>query len=79
MHNDNILEARKLIAESQTLNDKTNVKVKTCRRCKQEKPIEQFSLRRRASDGHTFWCKDCSKQYHREYKERVIDNGINKE
>ena len=40
--------------------------LKTCVRCRQEKPIEQFYRIRSASDGHQSWCKACATQYARD-------------
>lgn len=37
--------------------------MKTCSKCKKEKPISEFSVRKRSKDGHYVWCKDCAKNY----------------
>lgn len=39
--------------------------MKTCSRCKQEKPRERFSKASRSTDGLNAWCKDCFKAYER--------------
>lgn len=36
---------------------------KTCSKCKKEKPVSEFSQRKRSKDGYYAWCKDCAKAY----------------
>lgn len=35
--------------------------LKTCKKCKEEKPLEMFSKNRRRKDGYQDWCKACIK------------------
>lgn len=48
---------------------------KICYGCKQEKPIEQFSRKKRTKDGLDVYCKACisikSKQYREAHKDRI--------
>ena len=36
---------------------------KLCSRCKQRKPFELFPKDRNRSDGYSYWCKQCRKEY----------------
>lgn len=38
---------------------------KTCTRCGETKPLEQFATRSGARDGHSPWCKACFKDHYR--------------
>lgn len=41
--------------------------LKTCSRCGETKPIEEFAINRRAgrfSLGRQAWCRECYSQYH---------------
>ena len=40
--------------------------MKTCCKCKEPKPLEEFSPRRESKDGRTSWCKLCMSKYMRE-------------
>lgn len=46
---------------------------KVCSKCKEEKPIEEFSFNKAKKDGHCDMCKACFKEYrdrhYREHKE----------
>jgi hypothetical protein len=37
--------------------------MKTCTKCKEEKPFEAFSKEKRSKDGFKHWCKTCTKEY----------------
>jgi hypothetical protein len=39
--------------------------MKTCTRCDKSKPLDEFGLLRRASDGHNGQCKDCRNESQR--------------
>lgn len=41
-----------------------------CTRCLTEKPVSDFQRQTRGKRGHSAQCKDCLKQYHREYVAR---------
>jgi len=40
---------------------------KICSQCKKEKSIDCFYKDKKTFDGLSCWCKECNKQYHREY------------
>lgn len=41
---------------------------KTCKRCNQTKPIEEFYTKRANKDGHDSYCKECCRQYARNFR-----------
>ena len=41
--------------------------MKTCARCKKEKPFSEFCRNARYKDGHGSWCKQCHKERGREW------------
>jgi 5-methylcytosine-specific restriction endonuclease McrA len=43
---------------------------KTCRKCGEEKPLEEFSRAKRYKGGLHSWCKPCVAAYAREYKKK---------
>lgn len=47
---------------------------KECAKCKEIKPIEQFSYNKNSKDGHGSYCKECmsiiNKKYQKKYKDR---------
>lgn len=47
-----------------------HAKTKTCTRCKKRRKVEQFYKDRTIKDGLSSWCKDCTKEYDRAYRER---------
>lgn len=49
----------------------TIITMKTCTGCHEEKPIEEFSLDRKLSDGHNTRCKACVSRYMRARYERL--------
>lgn len=40
--------------------------IKTCSRCKEQKPVDKFNRKSAASDGHTPHCKECESKRKRE-------------
>lgn len=36
--------------------------MKTCSRCKTEKPLDEFSKSTNRADGLSYWCKGCSRE-----------------
>ena len=42
--------------------------MKTCTKCKEEKPFSEFHKDRTTKDGLHFQCKACKKEYNRKYK-----------
>jgi len=49
--------------------------MKTCSKCNQSKPINDFRLNKGSKDGHRPECKECEKQYYQTHKERFLING----
>jgi 2-oxoglutarate dehydrogenase complex dehydrogenase (E1) component-like enzyme len=50
---------------------------KVCVRCRTEKDIEQFAVKRREKDGHDTRCKECINAYQRsEYQRNKRDGTI---
>ena len=45
--------------------------VKFCTKCKQQKPVEQFSLHNKALDGRRNACKSCTSDYYKGYYKRT--------
>ena len=41
--------------------------MRTCIRCKEDKPFDEFYINRRRKDGRNSYCKECEKLYRREY------------
>ena len=39
---------------------------KTCPKCQENKPIEDFGLNRYATDGRQSWCRQCDAEHKRE-------------
>ena len=46
------------------------VKTKVCTRCKKRRKVAHFYKDRTINDGLSSWCKDCTKEYDRAYRER---------
>lgn len=45
-------------------------KTKVCTRCKKRRKLDQFYKDKHMKDGHSSWCKTCTKDYDREYAKR---------
>jgi hypothetical protein len=45
--------------------------MKTCTKCKTEKPFGYFSKDKQKKDGLQCWCKECKKKYNQENKVRI--------
>jgi hypothetical protein len=45
-------------------------KTKTCTRCKKRRKLDQFYKDKHMKDGHSSWCKACTKEYDRAYTAR---------
>jgi hypothetical protein len=45
-------------------------KTKTCTRCKRRRKVEAFFKDKTIKDGLSSWCKECTKEYDRGYRER---------
>jgi len=46
------------------------MKTKICTRCKKTKPFTEFYKNPREKNGLDYWCKECFKEYYKNYKER---------
>ena len=44
---------------------------KICKKCGQAKPIEEFSKDARSRDGHSMYCKDCTRDISRKSYEKM--------
>ena len=42
--------------------------MKVCSKCKQEKELDEFPINQTKIDGHAYLCKECTKEYGREYR-----------
>lgn len=42
------------------------LKTKVCNRCKKEKPVTEFYVKKTAPDGLQYCCKECSREISRE-------------
>jgi hypothetical protein len=53
--------------------------LKTCTKCKRNKPLDEFAKSKRFKDGHSHWCKECAKESARKWREanpdRVKEQG----
>jgi len=47
--------------------------LKKCARCRIEKDVSEFGKKSSEKDGLQRWCKECRKEYYREYKEKNYD------
>lgn len=47
--------------------------VKTCKRCSEDKPVEEFSRNRVRKDGRNDWCKKCVQTWKRAKKKADPD------
>lgn len=45
----------------------TNIKTKVCTKCGRELPITEFHINRRTKDGLQHTCKECKREYMRQY------------
>jgi len=55
--------------------------MKKCTKCKEEKPLEEFNKDKEKKDGRRSACKECSKQYYENNREKIIEQrkGYNKQ
>lgn len=47
--------------------------MKRCSCCKEKKPLSDFYKQAKSKDGHSYWCKLCSKDNSRRYKNKKTD------
>lgn len=45
--------------------------MKTCNKCKQNKPLTEYTRKKASKDGYNYICKQCRKQYHLDNKDKV--------
>lgn len=43
---------------------------KICTKCGIDKPLDDFYSAKKMADGHASWCKECSKEWVREYTDK---------
>jgi hypothetical protein len=43
---------------------------KTCTKCLESKPISKFGRSKSVKGGITYWCHDCWRSYHNEYRRK---------
>lgn len=49
--------------------------MKTCKRCKEVKPLSDFGKDRGQNDGLAIWCKECSAAYQREWRQKNLEHA----
>ena len=47
------------------------MKKKVCKKCEAEKTVDQYNKFSRSKDGLRYWCQECDREAHKEYKRRV--------
>lgn len=52
------------------------LKLKTCSKCKLQKPLDQYNKESRNKDGKRTYCKDCERPIRELEKKRVIENRV---
>lgn len=56
-------------------------KMKKCKKCGIDKPLEEFSFKSDAKDKHTSACKECLKKYLKKYyiynREKILSTSLN--
>lgn len=45
------------------------METKICKKCGKELPLSEFNKRKVTKDGYNHWCKECVKQYNKQYRE----------
>jgi len=49
--------------------------LKTCGKCKEEKPLSEFNKNKNTKDGLCSDCRECKRQYYKENKEKIKRQG----
>lgn len=49
--------------------------MKTCKKCGQTKPLDDFHRESKAHDGRTFYCKECNKKKARDWYANNVDHA----
>ena len=52
------------------------IKTKVCTKCGKELPLSEFSPNKRYSDGFACQCKECTREYYREYNKRKREERL---
>lgn len=52
------------------------IKTKVCTTCGKELPLSEFSPNKRYSDGLACKCKECTREYYREYNKRKREERL---
>lgn len=50
--------------------------MKTCSKCKTEKPVTEFFNSRESPDGLSYWCKACNAERQRATRDRRRESGL---
>ena len=53
--------------------------MKSCSKCGEPKPSSEFGLRKRSADGLQSWCRDCLREYQRDYARNHRDPARHRE
>jgi hypothetical protein len=53
-------------------------KTKKCTRCSKTRKLDQFHADKSQRDGLSSWCKPCTREYDRAYRERLKTAGVTK-
>ena len=51
--------------------------IKICTKCRQTKPVEEFSHSTKSKDGYTIWCKECLSKRYRSYMIKKRQKDLN--
>jgi DNA-directed RNA polymerase subunit RPC12/RpoP len=44
------------------------IATRTCTKCRKQKDVGQFGKNKRLKGGMSYWCLDCWREYHAEYR-----------
>lgn len=47
-------------------------RTKQCTRCSKRRKVEQFHRDKTTKDGRSTWCKGCTREYDKAYRERKL-------
>lgn len=52
------------------------IKTKVCTKCGKELPLSEFSSKKGTPDGLSYQCKECTREYYREYNKRKREKRL---
>lgn len=52
------------------------IKTKVCTKCGKELPLSEFSSKKGTPDGLSYQCKECAREYSREYTKRKREERL---